>query len=141
MPRWYRLPAVGDARTGAEGFMRLPDGRWLMGFGRQNGRFACVEVATGKLRWELPIAAAASDVSACDIDGDGRPEFLFGTSHGDLYAVGDDGDHARVLWKVHFPASVGMPVIADVDGDGAPEILVVTGDGNLCVLCSRATQR
>jgi hypothetical protein len=136
-PLWYRLPEVGEARTGAEGFLRLPDGRWLMGFGRQNGRFACVEVATGKLRWELPIDAAASDVSACDIDGDGRPEFLFGTSHGDLYAVGDEGDHARVLWKVHFPASVGMPVIADVDGDGAPEILAVTGDGYLCLLRGR----
>src|SRR5207249_5777285 len=46
-PVWYRLPEVGEARTGAEGFLRLPDGRWLMGFGRQDGRFACVEVATG----------------------------------------------------------------------------------------------
>src|SRR5262249_34561967 len=94
-PMWYRLPEVGEARAAAEGFMRLPDGTWLMGFGRQDGRFACVEVATGKVRWELPLGAAASEVSSCDIDGDGQPEFLFGTSHGELYAVGDGGNKPR----------------------------------------------
>jgi hypothetical protein len=135
-PLWYRLPEVGEARSGAEGFMRLADGTWLMGFGRQDGRFACVEVATGKVRWELPIAASASEVSTCDIDGDGRPEFLFGTSHGELWAVGDGGSKARVLWKVTLPGSVGMPVVADVDGDGVSEILVATGDGNLCLLAA-----
>ena len=114
--------------------MQLADGTWLMGYGREDGRFACIDVATGKTRWELPLAASASAVSTCDIDGDGRPEFLFGTSHGDLYAVGDGGDHPRVLWKVTLPASVGMPVVADVDGDGVSEILVPTGDGALCVL-------
>jgi hypothetical protein len=140
--RWYRLPEVGAARTGAEGFVRLPGGAptvgplWLMGFGRQDGRFACVEVATGKVRWELPLGAAASAVSACDIDGDGRQEFLFGTSHGDLYAVGDREGKPRVLWKMRFPASVGMPVVADVDGDGAVELLVTTGDGRLCVVAT-----
>lgn len=133
-PMWYRLPETGEARSGAEGFLRLPDGTWLMGYGREDGRFACIEVATGKVRWELPLEAAASQVSACDIDGDGRPEFLFGTSHGDLYALGDGGDRPRVVWKASFPASVGAPVVADVDGDGKSEILVTTGDGALCLL-------
>jgi outer membrane protein assembly factor BamB len=133
-PLWHRLPEVGVARTGAEGFVRLPGGEWVMGFGRQDGRFACVEVATGKVRWELPLDASASGVSACDIDGDGRQEFLFGTSHGDLYAVGDQDGKPRVLWKVRLPASVGTPVVADVDGDGAVEVIVATGDGRLCVL-------
>jgi hypothetical protein len=133
-PSWFRLPEVGEAPTGAEGFLRLPDGEWLMGYGRQDGDFACVEVATGKERWKLPLGAAASGVSTCDIDGDGRQEFLFGTSHGDLYAVGDTGGRPRVLWKLHFPASVGTPVIADVDGDGDSDIVVVTGDGHLCLV-------
>jgi outer membrane protein assembly factor BamB len=133
-PKWYRLPETGEAPAGAEGFLRLPDGTWLMGYGRQDGRFVCVDTETGKTRWELPLAASASEVASADIDGDDRPEFLFGTSHGELYAVGDDGRKPRVLWKAHFPASVGAPVIADVDGDGACEILVGMGDGNLCVL-------
>jgi len=86
-PRWYQLPEVGAARSGAEGFLRLPDGRWLIGFGRQNGNFACLDAATGKLLWELPLEAAAADVVTCDINGDGTDEFIFGDSHGRLWAI------------------------------------------------------
>lgn len=133
-PHWYHLPVVGEERSAAEGFLKAPDGRWLMGYGRQNGNFACLDVASGKLRWEFALNASASDVCACDIDGDGKPEFVFGTSHGDLYAVADDGDKPRVVWRRNFPCSVGGPVIADVDNDGASEILVPLGNGELSTL-------
>ncbi|UCH33650.1 MAG: VCBS repeat-containing protein [Armatimonadota bacterium] len=133
-PRWYSLPETGDARSGQEGFMRSADGRWLIGFGRQNGAFACLDAETGEVRWELPLEASAGDVVACDINGDGTEEFVFGDSHGWLWAVADDGADAKVVWKADLGAAVGSPVIADVDGDGAPEIVVPTGDGNLNVL-------
>jgi len=156
-PRWYQLPEVGQARCAGEGFLRVPDGSWLIGFGRQNGSFACLEAATGKVRWELPIEASAGDVVACDIDGDGNEEFIFGDSHGYLWAVRDSrgkpastaaggpASKPKVVWKVNLGASIGLPsgcvvgsaVIADLDGDGAPEIIVPTGDGNLTVLGSR----
>ena len=74
------------------------------------------------------------DLIVSDIDGDGRPEFVFGTSHGFLYALADAGERARVVWKAHLPASVGTPVLADVDNDGTSEILVGLGDGRLCLL-------
>lgn len=133
-PHWYRLPETGEARSGAEGFLRLQDGTWLLGFGRQDGRFSCVEALTGRGRWELPLEGAAGPVSSCDIDGDGQPEFLFGTSHGTLYAVADAGSRPRVLWKTRLPGSVGMPVAADVTGSGKSEILVAAGDGRLYLL-------
>jgi outer membrane protein assembly factor BamB len=135
-PHWYRLPELGSARTGAEGFMRLPDGAWLIGFGRQNGDFACLDAATGKVRWELPIEAAAGDVVSCDINGDGADEFVFGDSHGRLWAVRDNDGKPALVWKVDLGASVGAPVIADLDGDGALEIIAPTGDGNLTVVGS-----
>lgn len=137
-PKWYRLPIVGEMHAGAEGFLQTPDGRWLMGFGRQDGTFVCLDVETGQVRWKVPLQATASDVSACDIDGDGRQEFVFGTSHGDLYALADHDGKPRLAWKAHFPARVDTPVLADVDGDGASEILVAMGDGNLCLLRPRA---
>jgi outer membrane protein assembly factor BamB len=105
-----------------------------MGFGRQNGQFACLEVATGRVRWEYPLHGTASAVSTCDIDGDGTSEFVFGTSHGDLYALADAGSKAREVWRAKLPASVGTPIIADVDNDGASEILVGLGDGRLCLM-------
>jgi len=133
-PYWYTLPATGDNRTGMEGFLRLKDGNWLMGFGRQNGKFACVNVANGTLRWELDLQASASDIVTCDIDGDGCCEFLFGTSHGGLYAVGDKDGAPRLLWKANLGAAVGSPILTDLDGDGRSEIAVVTSDGYVNVL-------
>ncbi len=132
--KWYHLPVVGQARAEAEGFLKTRDGRWLMGFGRQDGQFACLDVATGKERWTFPLNSTASDVAACDINGDGAQEFVFGTTHGDLYALADAGDSAKLVWKTRLPASVGASVIADVDNDGASEILVSLGDGRLCLL-------
>jgi outer membrane protein assembly factor BamB len=93
----------------------------------------CLDVATGKVRWQFPLESTASAVAACDINGDGRQEFVFGTSHGQLYALADAGDKGRVIWRAQLPASVGAPVIADVDNDGASEILVSLGDGRLCL--------
>jgi hypothetical protein len=133
-PRWYCLPVVGAARTGGEGFLRGPGGAWLMGFGRQNGRFACIDVASGAVRWELDLRAAASDVISGDVDGDGRDEFVLGTSHGRLLAVGDGGSGPRVLWEHDLSSSVAGPILADLTGDGRCEVVCATADGRLHVL-------
>jgi len=133
-PYWHALPPAGQNRCAQEGFLRLPEGKWLMGFGRQNGNFACLNVADGTLRWELPIEASCSDVAACDVDGDGRMEFLFGTSHGLLYAVRDAVDHGEILWEVHGDAAWGAPIPADVDGDGVSEIVAASTGGYVAVL-------
>lgn len=133
-PKWYRLPTVGHARAGAEGFLRDEDGRWLMGIGRQDGVFACVDVETGRLLWEYPTHATPSGVVSGDVDGDGRAEFVFGTSHGHLYALRPERKGPRLVWRVSLPGWVGEPVLADVDGDGASEILVPVADGTLTLL-------
>jgi len=135
-PLWYVLPEAGEARCAAEGLVRLADGRWLLGFGRQNGKFACLNVEDGSLRWELPVEASCSDVVGGDVDGDGREEFLFGTSHGQLWAVGDADGRPRVCWTLDLGSPVGPPLLADVNGDGRSEVLVCTLDGYLNVLGS-----
>jgi hypothetical protein len=137
-PMWYKLPPAGENRGACEGFMKLADGTWLMGFGRQNGSFACVNVADGSVRWELPVDATCTDTITCDVDGDGKPEFVFGTSHGALYAVGDDGAKPRVVWKADLGAAAGAPIAADLDGDGASEIAVPTADGYVQVFSAKA---
>jgi outer membrane protein assembly factor BamB len=133
-PLWYKLPVVGEARCAQEAFLRTSDGAWLMGFGRQNGNFACVNAADGSLRWELPIDASATDPAVCDIDSDGRPDFLFGTSHGKLYAVSDLNAQPEILWTMNLGPAVGAPIAADLNGDGASEVVVATADGWTYVL-------
>jgi outer membrane protein assembly factor BamB len=133
-PHWYELGKVGEHGPMREGFMQLEDGGWLMGHGRQNGNFACVNVSDGTVRWEHPILSSASDVITCDVDGDGQYEFVFGTSHGHLYAIGDGGDEPRLVWRTNLSASVGPPIAADVNGDGISEIITVTTDGYVYVL-------
>ncbi len=135
-PLWYKLPKVGESRSKNEGFLYSPEGMWLMGFGKQNGLFVCVSVDDGKERWSIPVEAACSDVVTADLDGDGTFEFLFGTSHGSLFAVGDSEMKPRVIWNVSFPASVGTPMPADLNGDGKIEITCVTSDGYVWVLGS-----
>lgn len=135
-PYWYKLPPTGENRSGIEGFLQLRDGTWLMGFGRQNGRFACVNAADGCVRWEMPLQASASDIVTCDIDGGGDGEFVFGTSHGQLYAVGDASGVPRLAWKTDLGAAVGALIIADLDRDGRSEIAAVTADGYVNILAA-----
>jgi hypothetical protein len=131
--KWFALPVAGEARCANEGFIQLRDGSWLMGFGRQNGKFACYDVSDGSLRWELDVQASCSDVAGCDIDSDGNPEFIFSTSHGGIYAVGDDAGKPRVLWKLDTGVSMGPPLLADFDGDGKSDIVVAGEDGRVRV--------
>jgi hypothetical protein len=132
-PYWHQIMTPGPNRTGHEGFLTLEDGNWLMGFGRQNGNFACVDARTGALRWELPIDATSSDVISGDVDGDGRFEFVFATSHGHVMAVGDAGTEARVVWRGETGVAMGAPILADLDGDGAVEIACAASDGRVRV--------
>ena len=139
-PLWHHLPPPGEARTACEGFIRLsasPGTKWAMGFGRQNGHFACLNVSDGSQRWDLDVGGSCADVVACDVDGDGRAEFVFGTSHGAIYAVGDDGDKPRIAWKLDTAAGQGAPILADVLGAGSPQIIVPGADGRIGVYGKR----
>lgn len=138
-PLWYKVPQPGEARSAEEGFLRLPSGDWLLGFGRQNGNFACINVNDGTVRWEMPVEATCSDVASCDVDGDGQFEFLFGTSHGQVYAVGDASGSPRVVWKLEAGAAAGGPIPADVDGDGKSDLIVPTADGFVSLYIARGS--
>jgi outer membrane protein assembly factor BamB len=135
-PMWYKLPPTGAARCANEGFINIGSSekpQWLMGFGRQNGKFACVNVSDGSLRWEFDTGGSCSDVVGCDIDGDGRPEFIFGTSHGTIYALGDDAEKPRIVWKIETGVEESAPILADMNGDGKPEVIFAGSDARVRV--------
>ena len=133
-PYWYKIANMGYHSPKREGFIQLANGAWLMGYGQQNGDFTCINVADGIVRWGYPIFSSASDVITCDVDNDKQYEFVFGTSHGQLYAIGDGGNAAREVWRMEFDATVGSPIAADVNADGICEIIVPTANGYVYVL-------
>lgn len=133
-PHWFKVPPLGEARADHEGFLRAPDGQWLMGFGRQNGKFACVDVASGKLKWEYDVNATCSDVISLDVAGDKHQAFVFGTSHGELIALEDADGKPKLVWKMDVGVPViGAPIAADVLGSGKSQIVVCGADGMIRV--------
>jgi hypothetical protein len=85
-------------------------------------------------RWRLDLGRPVSRMIACDVDGDGRMELLFGCDDGKLHALGERDGQPRLLWSVAIGRRVGEPVLVDLDGDGRPAILVTAEDGRLYCL-------
>lgn len=137
-PLWHAVPGIGAARSAEEGFVQLPDGNWLIGYGRQNGSFACVNAGDGSVRWELPIEATCSDAVSCDIDGDGLQEFVFGTSHAELLAVRDDNGAPKTVWTSKLTGAAGAPIVADISGDGKSDVVVPSADGYVTLFQAQA---
>jgi len=118
-----RLPGIADVQG---------DGRLCVGICRANGIFSCLEGTTGKVLWNIDLHSTTADIVSCDIDGDGKEEFLAGTTDGRLLAIGTNASGQGVVrWSVNIGCALGNPVVADVDGDGLSEVIVVTGDGSL----------
>jgi hypothetical protein len=118
-----RLPGIADVDG---------DGRLCIGICRANGTFTCLEGATGRELWSIDLQSTTADIVSCDIDGDGREEFIVGTTDGHLIAIGaDTSGNGLIRWSVDLGFTLGSPVIADVDGDGMSEVLVVSGNGSL----------
>ena len=87
------------------------------------------EPDTKKLLWSFELEAPSyGSGAAADIDGDGKPEVVFGTYYNDEHVYALNGEDGSLLWKFK---SEGGPVdtsilLHDLTGDGQPE--VVFGD-------------
>lgn len=84
---------------------------------------------------------AQSDVESSpavgDIDGDGRPEVVFGDFRGYVYSVAGDASGLITTPKWRFKAGDlvwSSPALGDVDGDGHVEVVIGSKDHHVYVL-------
>ena len=118
MDGYGSMPGIGDVDG---------DGK-LEGLSVQQKVTTCYDTATGTVRWTIPDFAQTSDAVTCDLNGDGRDEFIYGSGNR-LVAVNGAEGKPNVVWSLPLSGSVASPAVADVDGDGTPEVVVLTRDG------------
>ncbi|HJT55270.1 MAG TPA: PQQ-binding-like beta-propeller repeat protein, partial [Ktedonobacteraceae bacterium] len=95
-------------------------------------RYVCaIDLQTGEPRWQYPTGGHVRSVFACDLNGDGEDEVLFGSVDGNLYVLNLQG-------KLLTSHAVGHPIrtifVEDIDKDGKTEILLSTDHKNLIAL-------
>jgi hypothetical protein len=112
-------------------------GDWDVAMVNGEGILHCSDVNTCRLRWKLDLGCKATspiNVSAGDIDGDGRDNLLVSLPNGELLAVDEKQEKSCIMWKKTFDAGVNDAFMADVDEDGTGEIVVELADGSVKVL-------
>ena len=118
-------PAIGDVNR---------DGNLELGLPGCRDGFRCLDAASGKVRWRVPLQSKDHSASNCvcaDINGDGQKEFIYGSGPV-LVAAAEPGNGSNpVIWKVGLGADIGVIAVGDVNGDGASEILAGCHDGSL----------
>jgi hypothetical protein len=139
---WWMQTPFTDVMMRVAGVADLSgNGRMGVGICHAGGRFVCYDGRTGKEFWSCQLGAATSDVVTCDIDGDGREEFIMGTADGQVLAIGESPEGTGVVkWAVDIGSAVGTPTIADACNDRRPQVLVAAGDGMLYCIAQRAEQ-
>ena len=117
--------------------LRSDDAPWGCGIISRDGRFLCFNADNAELRWTIEFNTPGNmpmNITAGDIDGDGRDNFLVGLPTGELVAIDEKAGRGVVLWKLDLDAIIYENILADVDGDGAAEIVAITDDGYVRIL-------
>lgn len=109
------------------------DGSVEVGYSLKNHvTFYCRDLFSGKHKWQIELPEIpVGPVLTCDVDGDGRGEFLV-----DRWCIGTDQyGIGEIRWE--SPVPLGWAAIADIDGDGIGEI-ACPGRGRIVILKGNA---
>lgn len=112
--RDFRLAVIADLDGSGKRHVIVTDSRGHLYALDHNGRLR-LEVNTTTYRLGTP--------SVGDVNGDGRPELIFGTEAGEVLCITAEG---RLLWRTQVEGPVGrsLPLVADIQRDGRYEVLI-----------------
>lgn len=88
--------------------------------------------SAGRVLWDFTADGSIhSSPAMADLDDDSKPDVVFGTNRGRVYAL--DGEKGSVLWSIKTPIGAfrSSPLAYDVDGDNNTEIVIGSSNGTL----------
>ncbi|MBK8492797.1 MAG: VCBS repeat-containing protein [Saprospirales bacterium] len=92
--------------------------------GSCNPHAFCINGQTGALKWSVPSGGGDSPPTVGDVDGDGKPEVLFGNFSGQVRILnGENGSLAKSI-QVFPNALQTAPTLCDVNQDGHLDFIV-----------------
>jgi LruC domain-containing protein len=120
-----------DATPGLEIILQAGDGKIYI-YKPDGTLYPGWPISTGGVVSETSNTIIASSPAVGDLDGDGVPEIVAGSTSGRVYTWHADGTPLSVLWPHQTGDWVyGSPVLVDLNQDGYRDVVVASGDGNL----------
>ncbi len=131
------------------------DGKKEIVFGTKDGKVFCIDEESNK-KWEYDIKEKVGETESFfydaeridsvpatptikDLNGDGKPEILFGTELGIVYCLSHNG---KLLWQYRTEGAVrGRIIVEDVDNDGHAEVLFGSTQGKFIMLDNAGKER
>jgi len=94
--------------------------------GSCNPEAFCINGNTGVIKWRQSCGGGDSPPTLADIDGDGKPEILFGNFSGELRILNAEDGSTNAIIQVdpHNGPIQTEPTLVDINGDGTFEIIV-----------------
>ncbi|MBI5091487.1 MAG: PQQ-like beta-propeller repeat protein [Candidatus Hydrogenedentes bacterium] len=133
----WRFDAPSEFNNGPVLTDVLGNGRIQVLAASKDGVLYCLDGKTGKPIWNHRTFQCRIDstVAVGDIDGDAKPEVVYGDGQGRLYCLNNLGEERWSFKAGDWIESA--PVLGDVDGDASIDVVFGSADGNVYSLSAK----
>lgn len=135
-PRDLEASAKVAFRSSVAAAVMAP-GRMDLVAGASNGRLYRISGTKGTKVWDSGAVMGSAEIVATpvlsDVNGDGVPDALVGSTNGRFYCLDGKSDGWKI-WDLATKAPIkASACLADINGDGKHEVIVASSDGTVYV--------